>query len=139
MLNYIKKEILHYDDSMKLSPYVSYKINELAFEKTKMIYTYKMILYSFMINKKKIEYAFSTKVFTGEEHKINYMMIVVAKSMNDIKTKVLAYQKQEKIKEDNKNKSQYLQDNNVLNGSGNYVSKTADIVLKGDDDIWEIH
>ena len=84
-----------------------------------------MVLYSFMINKSKIEYAFSVKDFKDERHKINYMMVIVSNSMNDIKNKVVALQNLKEKNNDDINNAEYLNRNNVLHGSQKYVKKTV--------------
>lgn len=137
LLNYVKINILGYGEDKKLPPLLKKKINELALNNNKeFIYTYKMILYSFMINKSKIDYAFSTKTFENERHKINYMMVIVSNSMNYIKAKVDSLQR-----ENDKNKmsldiAQYLNDNNVLLGSGRYVRKSEELNSKKVEELW---
>ena len=124
LLDYIKSNIFHYGDNKKLPPILKKKINELALnENNEFVYTYKMILYSFMINKPKIEYAFSTKTFKNESHKINYMMVIVSNDMNSIKAQVESAQKhKDKLKNDI-TQAQYLSDNNVLKSEDRYVKK----------------
>ena len=79
LITYIRDNILYYSNTKKTPPLLKKKINSIALdENNNFIYTYRMILYSFMINKSKIEYAFNTKTFADEKHKINYMFVIVA-------------------------------------------------------------
>ena len=95
-----------------------------------------MILYSFMINKNRIEYAFNTKTFKTEKHKINYMMVVVANSMNDIKKKVNLNKKIQEQKNRTLDDAQYLAENNLLYGRDNYVRKTIELRSDEIDKLW---
>lgn len=137
LLNYITKDILHYGETKKSPPLLRKKINELMFDENKeYIYTPKMVLYSFMINKSKIEYAFSVKDFKDERHKINYMMVIVSNSMNDIKNKVVALQNLKEKNSDDINNAEYLNRNNVLHGSQKYVKKTVELDSEKVEDLW---
>lgn len=137
LLKYVAENILHYGSEKKIPPLLRKKINALALDDDKnFIYTYKMILYSFMINKSKIEYAFSTKTFTDEKHKINYMMVIVSNSMNDIKNKVLLNEKAKQVSENDTTNAQYLAENNVLYGSDKYVRKTEELRSEKIEELW---
>lgn len=134
LLNYIKNNILYVQ---KVPPLLRKKINELALDKDdNFIYTYKMILYSFMINKSKIEYAFNTKTFENEKHKINYMMVIVSNSMNDIKNKVLLNMKNQSYTVNDKQNAQMLADYNILHGSNKYVRKTKELNSDKVEELW---
>lgn len=137
LLNYVKNNILYYSDTQKTPPFLKKKINELALGEDGVFnYTYKMILYSFMINKNRIEYAFNTKTFKTEKHKINYMMVVVANSMNDIKKKVNLNKKIQEQKNQTLDDAQYLAENNLLHGRDNYVRKTIELRSDEIDKLW---
>lgn len=137
LIIYIRDNILYYSNTKKTPPLLKKKINSIALdENNNFIYTYRMILYSFMINKSKIEYAFNTKTFANEKHKINYMFVIVANSLNDIKNRVLEKERQKELSENNLYNAQYLSDNNVLYGSSKYTKKTVELRRDKVEDLW---
>ena len=137
LITYIRDNILYYSNTKKTPPLLKKKINSIALdEEGNFIYTYKMILYSFMINKSKIECAFSTKTFVDEKHKINYAFVIMANSLNDIKNKVIEKDRQRELSENNLYNAQYLSDNNVLYGSNRYKKKTVELRRDKVEDLW---
>lgn len=137
LITYIRDNILYYSNTKKTPPLLKKKINSIALdEEGNFVYTYRMILYSFMINKSKIEYAFSTKTFADEKHKINYAFVIMANSLNDIKNKVIEKDRQKELSENNLYNAQYLSDNNVLYGSNRYTKKTVELRRDKVEDLW---
>lgn len=137
LITYIRDNILYYSSTKKTPPLLKKKINSIALdEEGNFVYTYRMILYSFMINKSKIEYAFSTKTFADEKHKINYAFVIMANSLNDIKNKVIEKDRQKELSENNLYNAQYLSDNNVLYGSNKYTKKTVELRRDKVEDLW---
>jgi len=92
LYEYVKKEILRYDENMKLPKNLILRILGLkngkfiANKKTKALgdYSFKIILMTFKINKYEIVNALADKSkFKDESHMINYMMAIIEKKIND--------------------------------------------------------
>lgn len=136
LLTYVRKEILQYGKGKKTPPCLKKKIENLAYENEEQIYTYEMIKYSFMLNSQKIKTILSTKEFVSEQHKINYIMVIVANSMNDIKKRVHDSEIGNLHKEKDAEQAEYLSKNNLLEGSQRYVRKTQEMNKERIEDLW---
>lgn len=136
LLTYVRKDILEYGKGKKTPPCLKKKIENLAYENEEQIYTYEMIKYSFMLNSEKIKYALSHKEFANEQHKINYIMVIVANSMNDIQKRVRDAEISNLKKELDVEQANYLSQNDLLNGSQRYVKKTKELNEERIKDLW---
>lgn len=65
-------------------------------QKPKASYSYKIIYYTFVLMKKDIQYRLSTMDFKDENHKFNYIMVIIESKINDI---CMAIQKNKKTEE----------------------------------------
>lgn len=92
LYEYVKKDILKYDDKLALPKNLVLRLKGLkngkfmANKKTKALgdYSFKIILMTFKINKYEIVNALADKSkFKDESHMINYMMAIVEKKIND--------------------------------------------------------
>lgn len=92
LYEYVKKEILKYDDNMKLPKFLILRLKGIkdgkfiANKNTQTLgdYTFKIVLMTFKINKFEIINAISSSgKFKDEKHKINYMMAIVESKIND--------------------------------------------------------
>ncbi len=127
LCSFIRNEILCYSPSMKFPRFLENRIKKLAkgdSQTKELVYSYKMILCSFMKEKDNIKYWISHKEFENENHKIAYMMAIVESNMNDIKKKVINLQNEkEKMKRDVKNNRKY---SDIVNlSSERYQRKTS--------------
>lgn len=107
LYQYIKKEILSYDDSMKLSSYMVLRLQGLrngtysANRNSKVFlstdgYPYKTILLTFKTKKPDIVKSLKTVNFKDEQHKTNYMITIISNNINDV---CLRIKEKEKSKE----------------------------------------
>lgn len=92
LYEYIKKEILKYDDNLKLPKTLILRILGLkdgkfiANKKTQALgdYSFKIILMTFKINKYEIITALNDRSkFKDESHMINYLMSIIERKIND--------------------------------------------------------
>ena len=97
LYQYIKTDILQYEESMKLPKKLILRLKGLkdgkfmANKNTKPMgdYSFKLILLTFKINKFQIIKALSNKdKFKDESHMINYLMAIVESKMNDTYARV---------------------------------------------------
>lgn len=106
LFDYVKYEIMNYSDEKKLSPSMINKLISLRngeFVKRGDVlkeesYDYDVILTTFKA--KKIDIVRSTfgKTFTDDNHKFNYIMVIIKNSINDV-AKRIENVKQQKFKE----------------------------------------
>lgn len=113
LYEYVKKEILQYEDDKKLPKILILRLKGLrngkfiANKNTTILgnYTFKLILMTFKINKFDIISALSNKnKFKDEDHMINYLMAIVESKINDTYNRInkvgQAKEKGEKIELD---------------------------------------
>ena len=104
LYQYVKKEILLYNDSqsipsslvLRLKGLTTGKYIENKNTKDKANYSYEIILYTFQICRPSIMSAISNKVFESESNKFNYICKIVENNINDVYLRV---QKSKKIDE----------------------------------------
>ena len=103
LCNYVKKEIMGYDENQKLSPYICLRLRGMKDGKfiankvtTSMAhYSYEIILLTFKyIKHHGLDNLLSTKTFNSEQHKFNYIMKIVSNNINTV------YNKVKKVKEE---------------------------------------
>jgi len=131
LYEYVKKEILRYDENMKLPKNLILRILGLkngkfiANKKTKALgdYSFKIILMTFKINKYEIVNALADKSkFKDESHMINYMMAIIEKKINDTYSRLNRLE-QSQIKGENleitesENKAEYKQKTKEIKNS----------------------
>jgi len=96
LYEYVRSDILLYDDNQSLSKQMVLRLKGMANgklmanNKTANLanYSYKIILLTFKLCKAKILSAFSTKSFENETHKFNYACAIVDSDINDVYMRV---------------------------------------------------
>ena len=129
LCEYVKKEILEYDDNMKFPKYLALRLQGIkrgeyiANNKQKMQANYAnmAILYAFKLHKKKIvAYLHNNEnKIRDEKHKINLIMKMIEPEINDV---YLRLQRAEKSKAKAANRDL----KNQLNNSAVYTKKTKE-------------
>lgn len=137
LYQYVKKEILFYDDSQAMPSNFVLRLRGLTKGKyidnknieDKADYSFKIILYTFQICKPSIMQALSTKTFQNEMNKFNYICKIVENSINDV------YLRLDKVKKSEETINSI--DTNVLSHqSGKYQKKTEDVKNKRLNELW---
>lgn len=105
LFNYVKKEIMGYDDTIKFPKYLMLRLKGYATgklianskQKNQASYSYKEILIVFkMLKGKIVSYIGDGAKFKDEQHKINAIMYIIEKEGNDI---ILKYRNAKKHSE----------------------------------------
>lgn len=107
LYDYVKYNILNYKSDMNLTPNMVRKLQSLrsgeivnkGHKLKKDGYDYEVILLTFKVKKVEIESAIFGKIFTDENHKFNYIMVIVCNGINDVYTRI-EKQKKESEKEE---------------------------------------
>lgn len=102
LYKYVKNNVMNYDKNQSLPPHFVLRLKGLSkgkFIENKKIpnsanYSYEIILVTFKICKKKIDYAIRTKDFKSESQKFNYILAIVSNNLNDIYLRYLNKKKQ---------------------------------------------
>lgn len=134
LYQYIKKDILKYDDKMILPRWFVLRLKGLkdgkfcANKKTKSLgeYSFYIILLTFKINKFNIINSINNNKFKDEKHKINYIMAIIENNINDTCQRLNKLKKAEQKCED--------MDVFINNNKANYNKKTKSVTnsrLKG--------
>lgn len=130
LCEYVKKEILEYDDNMKFPRYLALKLQGLKkgehiannYQKPIAHYDDYTLLYAFKLCKKKIvTYLHNNeKKINDEQHKINLIIKMVEPEINDV---YLRLQRAEKTKLRVKN----IVFDNQSNENAGYVKRTKEV------------
>lgn len=137
LYQYVKKEILLYNDSqsipsslvLRLKGLTTGKYIENKNIKDKANYSYEIILYTFQICRPSIMSAISNKVFESESNKFNYICKIVENNINDVYLRV---QKSKKIDEN----IDKLDINILSHNTGEYQKKTEELRNKRLNELW---
>lgn len=138
LYQYVKKEILEYDNSMKLPKFMVLRLRGLAngnfmankYHKPNANYTYNEILLTFKACKMDIHRYTKTNRFKDEQHKFNYIMVIIENNINDIVLRL-------KEAERHKKKVQSLDVKHIKRDSGAaYKKKTKEIKNDRLKDLW---
>lgn len=137
LYNYVKKQVLKYDDSQNLPKSIVLRLKGLKngkymenlSQKDNANYSYKIILYTFQICKPQIDSALSSVEFKNENHKINYIIKIVEASINDV------YLRLKKV-EEQKNRTKNLDTEFLTNNSGCVYTKKTKETRKNFEDLW---
>lgn len=108
LCDYVKKEIMGYDDNQKLPPYMCLRLRGMKDGKfianktttTMAHYSYDIILLTFKYIKPRLDSILSTKNFKSEQHKFNYIMVIVSNNINTVYNKVKKIKEERRQKED---------------------------------------
>lgn len=136
LYNYVKSQVLCYDDNQSLSRTMVLRLKGLSTNKfiennrtkSSANYSYKVILYTFKYCSLDIKVGLARNTFKDEMHKFNYILKIVESNINSVYLKLQNNQKsEEKIKE--MDTSVFSQDKN----KADYVRRTKDAPKKYDD------
>jgi hypothetical protein len=105
LYQYVRSEILQYPTDIALSKHMIMRLKGLREgkfyanknHKSMGNYSYYTILLTFKFCKQKILSALTTKKFTNEQNKINYIMVIIENNINDIALRLKAKEKSEKV------------------------------------------
>lgn len=137
LYQYVKKEILLYDNSQSIPS--SFVLRLKGLTKGKYIenkniddradYSYEIILYTFQICKPAIMSALSSKTFENESYKFNYICKIVENNINDVYLRVMKAKKSEE--------SIQKMDTNILShNGGTYQKKTEELKNERLKELW---
>lgn len=106
LFDYVKYEIMNYSDEKKLSPSMINGLISLRNGKfvrkgdklTEESYDYYVILTTFKAKKMDIVRSTFGKTFTDDNHKFNYIMVIIKNSINDVAKRIETV-RQQKFKE----------------------------------------
>ncbi len=137
LYQYVKKEILFYDDSQSIPSGLVLRLKGLT--KGKYIenrnikdnadYSYEIVLYTFQICRPSIMSALSNKVFESESNKFNYICKIVENNINDVYLRVQKIQKSDENIEN--------LDTSILSyNGGEYQKKTEELKNKRLNELW---
>ena len=96
LCDYIKRDILNYDDSMFLPEYLLKRLRGMAVgkfmatDKSTQKYSYSAILFAFVLSKAVILNTIKTKHFSSEEDKFSYMLAIVSRELNEVQMRLNA-------------------------------------------------
>ena len=140
LCQYVEKNVMSYDENLKAPRELYLRLRGLSrgqfmannFANKQAEYSYKIILLTFKYCSLNIKRAVATKHFKSEQNKLNYIMVIIERNINDVYFKIKANEEASKKAE-------------VLNMEDNYAPqhyyKAKDnSVKKGntllEDDIW---
>lgn len=137
LYQYVKKEILLYDDSQSIPSSLVLRLKGLTkgkFIENKNIedkadYSYEIILYTFQICKPAIMSALFGKTFDSETYKFNYICKIVENNINDVYLRVIKAKKTEE--------NIQKMDTDILSHNGGiYQKKTEELKNDKLKDLW---
>ena len=137
LYQYVKKEILLYDDSQSIPSSLILRLKGLTKGKyienknieDKANYSYEIVLYTFQICRPSIMSAIANKVFETENNKFNYICKIVENNINDVYLRVLKTKKSEENIEK-------LDTNILSHNGGKYQKKTEELKNKRLNELW---
>lgn len=138
LYDYVKYEILKYDKDMKLPKFMILRLRGLyngqfianKNQKPHANYGYDVILLTFKVCKHDILRYTSQKSFKDEQHKFNYIMVIIENNINDIALRLKNAEKQ-------KDNIKKLDTSNIdRKGVAEYRKKSKDINNKRLNDLW---
>ena len=137
LYQYVKKEILMYDDSQSIPSNLILRLKGLSkgkymenkSHKDKADYSYEIILYAFQISKPTILSAIKGKTFDTEMQKFNYICKIVENNINDV------YIRLNNVKASVK-KTQNIDTKIFENKGSKYSKKTVDNTNPKLKDLW---
>ena len=137
LYQYVKKEILLYDESQSIPSNFVLRLKGLTKGKymdnknieDKASYSYEIVLYTFQICKQSIMNGLSNKTFANESNKFNYICKIVENNINDVYLRVV---KSKKIEEN----MQSLETNVLSHRGGTYQKKTEELRNNRLNDLW---
>lgn len=137
LYQYIKKEIMLYDDKQSLPKDIILRIKGLSQGKfiannkqeDKAQYSYEIILYTFKINKPIIMNAIYGKTFKSEMSKFIYISTIVENNINDVYLRISSAKKSQE-------KTEVINVENIYYDGAGYQRKTEDSKNKKLEGLW---
>lgn len=137
LYQYVKKEILMYDDTQAIPSNLVLRLKGLSKgkyienkkQKDKADYSYEVILYAFKISKPVIMSATSGKNFDTEMQRFNYICKIVENNINDVYIRLKNARSRVK-------KTQNVDTGVFENKGSEYNKKTVDITNPKLNDLW---
>lgn len=137
LYQYVKKEILQYDDTQKIPSNLILRLKGLAtgkFIENKKIqdtaqYTYEIILFTFQANKQTILNCIKTKDFQNETAKFNYICKIIENNINDIYLRVANAKKTVE-------KTECVNTNIISHSGAEYIKQTKENKNTKLDELW---
>lgn len=129
LCEYVKREIMGYDENQKLSKHMCLRLRGMKDGKfiankttpSMAHYSYDIILLTFKyIKHHGLDNILLTKKFSSEEHKFNYIMVIVSNNINTV------YNKVKKIREE-QNRSDNIKVVELPNYKNKYESNSKKI------------
>ena len=129
LCEYVKKEIMGYDENQKLSKHMCLRLRGMKDGKfiankttpSMAHYSYDIILLTFKyIKHHGLDNILSTKKFNSEEHKFNYIMVIISNNINTV------YNKVKKIREE-QNRSDNIKVVELPNYKNKYQSNSKKV------------
>jgi hypothetical protein len=137
LYQYVKKEILQYDDNQKIPDNLILRLKGLSTGKLienksiedKAKYSYEIVLYTFKLCKTKILYAIKDKEFKDEMSKFIYICAIIDNNINDVYLRVTNAKKSQE-------KTESINVENLNHDGAEYQSKSKDISNEKLKDLW---
>lgn len=127
LYQYVKKDILQYDDNQSIPPNIILRLKGL--QKGKLMannktqnnaeYSYEIILYTFKFKKQDILNAIYNKSFKDEMSKFLYIAKIIENNINDVYLRIVNAQKSKK-------KTEEIKLDNIYYEGAEYQKKTED-------------
>lgn len=137
LCDYVKASILEYSDDMKLPRFIILRLRGL--EKGQFLankkcepyakYDCKTILYTFKSCKLEISRGIKGKDFKNEQHRFNYIMVIIESNINDMVNRLNNVQK-------SKEKTESIALDHVESNSAEYKPKSKNVNIKELDTLW---
>lgn len=138
LYDYVKNEIMQYDKDMKLPKFMVLRLRGLhngnfmanKNHKPQANYGYDVILLTFKACKYDILKYTSQNIFKDEQHKFNYIMVIIENNINDIVLRL-------KHRENQKNKIKNIDIDNIRRKNiAKYKKKSKKVNNKRLNDLW---
>lgn len=137
LYDYVKKEIMGYDNNQKLSNYMVLRLRGMKdgkFMANKSVeslahYSYEIILLTFKYVKPKIDYKLKENNFVDDQHRFNFVTKIVNENLN------LVYEKVKRVREE-QNKIEKVQIVEIPDYENKYNNREATVSKKNMEEFW---
>ena len=137
LYQYVRKEILQYDDKQSIPSNLVLRLKGLSTGKLienraiedKAEYSYEIILYTFKLYKSNILSAIKTKDFKNEMSKFLYICAIIENNINDVYLRIVNAKKSQE-------KTESMNVENLSHGGAEYQSKTGNTTNEKLKDLW---
>lgn len=137
LYEYVKNDILEYEKNMKLPKFMVLRLQGLSRgqfianknQQPLANYEYDVILMTFKACRQDIMRYTKQNIFKDEQHKFNYIMVIIENHINDIVLRLNNVQKQN-------DKINIFEADHIKSDSAEYTKKTKEVKSKVLDDLW---